>query len=251
MVAVSVLPLAYFVDRIAGDSVRVEVLLPPGASPVSYEPSMRQLTAIADASIYVEVGHPHFPFEATWLADILDAAGTPTVVTANDRDADVHGDPHVWLSPARALRISARIEAALVHVLPDASERLAANRRALDSDIEAAEHELRESLAPYRGGHFFVFHPAWGQLAREYDLTQIAMERDGKAPNAHALFELVERMRKDEVEVIFAQPHFDRASADVLAREVGARVELLDPLAYDWPYNLRQVGQKLPRGIVQ
>jgi len=250
VVAVSVLPLAYFVDRIAGDSVRVEVLLPPGASPVTYEPSMRQLTAIADASLYVEVGHPHFPFEATWLDAILDAAGTPSIVSASDGDVDEHTDPHVWLSPARALRLSARIEAALAREFPAESARSAATRLALDRDIEAAERELRDSLAPHRGGHFYVFHPAWGEIAREYGIIQVAIERDGKAPDAHDLLELVERIRDDHVEVIFAQPHFSRASVDVLASETGARVELLDPLAYDWPYNVRDVARKLPRGIV-
>jgi len=251
VVAVSVLPLAYFTGRIAGDRVRVAVMLPPAASPVSYEPNMAQLAAIARAALYVKVGHPDFPFEATWLDAAVAEAGASPVVAVSDAGEAAHGDPHVWLSPRHARRLSARIEAALAQILPEARADLATNRRALVAEIDAVDRELRDRLAPYRGGRFTVFHPAWGYLAREYGLVQVAIERDGKPPDAHALAELVARARADGVKVIFAQPHFDHASADLVAAEVGARVELLDPLAYDWPANLRDVARKLPEGIVR
>ncbi|MDH3521163.1 MAG: zinc ABC transporter substrate-binding protein, partial [Myxococcales bacterium] len=76
------------------------------------------------------------------------------------------------------------------------------------------------------------------------------IERDGKAPDARALAALIASTRAAGVKVIFAQPHFDRASADVIAREIGARVEMLDPLAYDWVESLRAVARALPEGIV-
>lgn len=251
VVAVSVLPLAYFAERIAGDRVRVAVMLPPAASPASYEPNMAQLTAIARAALYVEVGHPDFPFEASWLDAAMADAGDLPVVSASAAGEGVRGDPHVWLSPRLARALSARIEAALAQILPEARAELAANRRALEEEIDAVDRELRARLTPLRGGRFTVFHPAWGYLAREYGLVQVAIERDGKEPDPHALAQLVERARADGVKVIFAQPHFDRASADLLAAEVGARVELLDPLAYDWPANLREVARRLPEGIVR
>ena len=47
------------------------------------------------------------------------------------------------------------------------------------------------------------------------------------------------------MDVVFAQPHFDPRGAAVVADAIGARVESLDPLAYDWPANLRQVGRRI------
>jgi len=251
IVAVSVLPLAYFVDGISGERVRVVVMLPPGASPTSYEPSMGQLAAVAGAVLYVKVGHPDFPFETTWLHAILAAAGAPPVVAASEGQEVTRGDPHVWLSVRHVRALNRRLEAALARLMPEARAAFAANRRALDAEVDAVERELQARLAPQRGGRFVVLHPAWGYLAREYGLTQVAIERDGKAPDAHALVQLIARTRAEGVTTLFAQPHFDRASADTIAREIGARVELLDPLAYDWPANLREVARALSEGIVR
>ncbi|HEY5657073.1 MAG TPA: zinc ABC transporter substrate-binding protein, partial [Myxococcota bacterium] len=235
VVAVSVLPLAYFVDRISAERVRTVVMLPPGASPHSYEPSMGQLVAISHAQLYVKVGHPDFPFEATWLDTVLAAAGAPPVVDAASGGEVARGDPHVWLSLRHVRALNPRLEEALAALEPEARGMFAANRRALDAEVDAVERELRERLAPHRGSHFLVFHPAWGYLAREFGLTQQAIERDGKSPDAYALGRLIESARAGGVETIFAQPHFDRGSAETIAHEIGARVELLDPLAYDWP----------------
>ena len=250
IVAVSVLPLAYFVDGISGERVRVVVVLPPGASPTSYEPNMAQLAALAGAVLYVKVGHPDFPFEATWLHAVLAAAGGPPVVDASAGQQVVRGDPHVWLSLRHVRALNQRLEAALALLMPEARAAFAANRRALDAEVDAVERELRARLATQRGGRFVVLHPAWGYLAREYGLTQVAIEHDGKAPDAHALVQLIAHARAEGVTTLFAQPHFDRASADTIARELGARVELLDPLAYDWPTNLREVARALSAGIV-
>jgi len=250
LVAVSVLPLAYFVARIAGERVRVVVMLPPRANPATYEPTLNQLADVSHAALYVKLGHPHFPFEATWLADLTAAAAGPLEVDLCAALADAGDDPHIWLAPHHARSMSARIEAALAAILPDDRAALETNRRALDADIDTVDRELRARLAPHRGGRFVVFHPAWGHLARAYGLTQIAIERDGKAPDARALAALIASTRAAGVKVIFAQPHFDRASADVIAREIGARVEMLDPLAYDWVESLRAVARALPEGIV-
>lgn len=251
VVAVSVLPLAYFADRISGERVRVVVMLPPGANPTTYEPGVGQLAAVARAALYVKVGHPDFPFEAAWLPAVLAAAGDPPVVDASQGWEVVRGDPHVWLSTRHVRALGRQLEAALALHMPEARADLAANRRALEADVDAVERELRARLAPQRGAWFVVLHPAWGYLAREYGLTQVAIESDGKAPDAHALIQLIERMRAGGVTTLFAQPHFDRASADTIAREIGARVELLDPLAYAWPANLREVARALAEGSVR
>jgi zinc transport system substrate-binding protein len=197
------------------------------------------------------VGHPDFPFEATWLRAVLAAAGAPPVVDACEGQEVVRGDPHVWLSLRHVRALARRLEAALAQLLPEARAALAANRRALDAEVDAVESELQTRLAPQRGGWFFVLHPAWGYLAREYGIAQVAIEHDGKAPDAHALARLIARARAEGVTTLFAQPHFDRASADTIAREIGARVELLDPLAYEWPANLREVARALSEGIVR
>lgn len=249
IVAVSVLPQAWFVQQIAGERVRVLVMVPPGASPATHAPTLSQMRALAEAALYVRVGHPGFPFEEAWFARILAENRELRMVDFGEAAAGA-GDPHVWLRPEWARALTANLTAALVELLPADRDALVAASEGVLREIEATEAALDASLGPLRGGSFVVFHPAWGHLTERYGIEQIAIEAGGKAPGPRELAELIDRCRVLGVRVIFAQPHFDRAAAAAVAREVGARVELLDPLAYEWSANLREVAAALPAGVV-
>ncbi|MCA9512166.1 MAG: zinc ABC transporter substrate-binding protein, partial [Myxococcales bacterium] len=138
---------------------------------------------------------------------------------------------------------------ALADALPAERAAIDARLEGLRRDAEALDAELRARLAPVRGRTFLVFHPAFGYLAREYGLVQVAIEDEGKEPDAHELARLVARARDEGVRVIFVQPQFDRAAAQTIADEVGARLEVLDPLAPDWDDNLRRVARALAEGL--
>ena len=67
---VSILPQKYFVQRIGGDLVDVDVLVLPGANPHMYEPSPRQMAALAKAQVYFAIG---INLEDVWLPKLADA----------------------------------------------------------------------------------------------------------------------------------------------------------------------------------
>ena len=97
----------------------------------------------------------------------------------------------------------------------------------------------------YKGRSFFVFHPAYGYFARDTGLNQVAIEFEGKEPTGKGLSETIERARQAEVRSIFVQPQFASASAEAVAKEIGAKVESLDPLAKDVVANLREISRKI------
>jgi zinc transport system substrate-binding protein len=248
VVAVSVLPLAWLVERVAGDRVRVEVMIPPGASEVSFEPTLAQLEAAANASLYVKLGHPAFEFEEAWLDDLLAGRADLPVVDACT-GLPLHAtDPHVWTSPRAMAGMARNVAAGLERILPEQAPALRANLAALLVEIDALDAEIRGILADRRGARFLVLHPAWGYLAEDYGLEQIALEREGKEPGVRELAELVARARADGMRVVFVQPQLDLRSASALAAEIGAGIESLDPLAHDWPANLRHVARRLHEG---
>ena len=236
----SVLPQAWFVERLAGDAVRVEVMIPPGASPATYEPSVQQMQAAARASLYVKVGHPSFPFEKTWLGPLLQQGRGLRQVDSSAGLEYLEGDPHVWVSPGCARVMSRNLASALEELLPDKREAIRANLVQLNREIDALDAELRQATQGHPGARFYVFHPAWGYLAREYGLQQVAVEQEGREPSAGQLAELVQRARRDGVRVVFVQPQFSQQSAQMLARDLQARVVPLDPLDRDWPATIRQ-----------
>jgi zinc transport system substrate-binding protein len=250
LVVVSVLPHRQVVERIAGDLVRVEVLIPPGASPATYEPTLDQLAALDEAALYLKVGHRSFPFEAAWLDRMMAETDALPVVDGSDGIESRSGDPHVWLAPHQVERTATLVESALEEILPEHADALRANLAGFRGEIEGLDAEIRAILAGAERRSFLVFHPAWGHFAEAYGLRQVAIEHEGKEPGPHRLAELIEHARRDGVGVVFVQPQFDRASAEVVARELGARVETLDPLAPDWEANLRRAARALAEGAV-
>lgn len=247
VVAVSVPPHAWLVERLAGAWVDVVVMVPPGASPATHEPTLGQLRAVDRAALYVKVGHPHFPFEKAWLDRLVaDREDLPTVSAAAPVETREH-DPHVWLSPPRMEALVAPVAAALAEVVPEHADAVREAEAETRARIRELHETLRQIFADARGKTFMVFHPAWGYLAEEYGLVQLAIEREAKEPDARELGRLIERARGLGIDVIFVQPQFDPASARVIAEEIGAEVRTLDPLARDWDDNLRAVAREIAK----
>lgn len=249
LVAVSVPPLAYFVRELAGERVNVQIMVPPGASPHLWEPTLEQIRAANAAAVYVEVGHPHFAFEQTWLRRLIEANQDVRIVNCYSGVADLHEDPHLWVSPVAARTFVPRIAEALRQLLPDDAAEIDAREQRLLDSIDELDADVRRTLEPVRGGRFYVFHPAWGYLARDYGLVQVSIEHGSKEPSAAELAALMRRAKEDGAGVVFVQPQFSARSASVVAAEIGARLETLDPLSADWPQAVRAAAEAIAASI--
>jgi len=240
IVVVSVEPQAYFVERLAGDLVRIEVLIPPGASPATHEPTIAQLQAMEAAILYVKVGHPNFPFERTWLDRLLHENQGVAILDCSAELPLRRGDPHIWVAASTARRMVPRLGATLAELLPASAEEITRRQAELEREIDAVDAEIKATLADVSGRRFYVFHPAWGYFAADYGLEQVPIEVGAKEPDPHRLASIIEQARSDGVRVIFVQPQFSRRSAELIAAEIGGSVVPLNPLARDWMSNLRQ-----------
>ena len=255
--AASVPPLAWLVDRVGGDRVETAVLIPAGASPHAFEPSPRQVAAVVAADLFVAVGDPDFAFEARLVDRLLgereDDAAEPEVVklaavAASAADDDAL-DPHLWLVPRHLESAASAIADALSDLDPEGEAFYRANFEALDAELDDLDDELRQHLGGFAGGSFYVEHPAWGHLAAEYGLTQVALEEEGKEPRVGRLVEAIEAARRDGVRVVLVQRGVAERAGRTLADEIGAEVVEVDPLAYDVAANLRRVSEVLQRAM--
>jgi zinc transport system substrate-binding protein len=259
-VFVSIPPQKFFVQRIAGELVSVDVLLPPGQSPATYEPTPRQVSRLSESTLYFRIG---VPFEDRLMKKITDTMPGLSVVDtrqgielrrmagAHDHDqGNLHGDhvhrpgtpdPHTWLSPRLAMVQALTIHDALAQVLPASTAELRDGLDRLTVDLQRIDRRLAETLEPLRGRSIYVFHPAYGYLTDAYGLNQVAVEIEGKEPSARLLAELITSARRDGVKAIFHQPQFSRRSVETLAREIGGTAVALDPLAEDYLANLEQM----------
>ncbi len=270
---VSVPPQAYLVERVGGDHVTVEVLVGPGQSPATFEPTPRQMTRLDEAQVYFRIG---VPFENTLLPEVqaiypdlkvCDLREGIELLEIEDghqhrHEGDDRGvadesrqsrptelDPHVWLDPD-LVKIMARNTCDELCRLDSAHARnYRGNRDAFVVELDSLRSRIAALLAPHKGKSFFVFHPAYGYFGRAFDLRQVAIEGDGKEPGAKELAALMERARADGAKVIFVQPQFSSKGAQAIADAIGATVVPIDPLARDYLDNLEQVAEAVARGL--
>jgi zinc transport system substrate-binding protein len=230
------------------------VLLGPGDSPHTYEPTPRQIAGLADADLFLAAG---VPFERGLRPRVAALPGGPRVAGpladahdhghdhGHDHDHDDGLDPHAWLSPAGAAAIGDTVAAALLRLLPGQADAVAAGRARLQARIDAADAAARAARADRRGGVFVVVHPAFGHFAAAYGLQQLAIEAGGHEPGARRLAEVTTVARDRGVGAVVVQPQFSRRAAEAVAASLGVPVLVLDPLAPDWDANYVHIARSL------
>ncbi|MBI5248767.1 MAG: zinc ABC transporter substrate-binding protein [Desulfomonile tiedjei] len=275
---VSILPMTYFVERVGGPNVEVNVLVGPGQDPHTFEPTPKLMAKLADSQILFKIG---FPFEETIIKkvgstfknlQVIDLqqgiklrAMTEEEVEAEEaehghehsKDGEKHEhsheagdmDQHTWLDP-RLAKIQARtIADTLIRIDPGRKDQYEKNLKDLQTDLDAIHEQLTKSLAPVKGKSFFVFHPAYGYFGDAYGLKQIAVQLGGKEPTARQLARLIELAKEAGVRVIFVQPQFSQKSAEALSKAIGGAVVPLDDLAPDYLKNLKEMAAKLDSAL--
>lgn len=248
VVLVTVAPQAEMVERIAGNLVQVEVLVPPDADPHTFEPTVQQMRTVAHASLYFLVGHPALEFEAVWR-ERLAAEGRQLRFVEGSSGFDVSDpDPHIWLSPRAARAMARNLAAGLGEMLPEAKPRIDAGLLRFLGEVDVLDSEIRGIVAQSGNRTFLVYHAAWGWFARDYGLEQIAIERGHVHPGPAHVAELIDRAKRESIRVVFVQPQVGAAQAQAFADEIGGRVVRVDPLARNWFDNLRYAARAFAAG---
>jgi len=258
VVFVSIPPQAWLVKRLAGEAVEVQTLLPAGADPHTYEPTSRQIRKLAGASLYLTVGMPFEAPLASRAAKLsaslkvaaMDAGIAKREASEHDHDPAGHacgegGDPHIWLSPRLLCAMASNTVAALDRALPQGPASRKADLERTVAEIRGTDEAVREKLRNLKMRTWVVYHPSWRYFAEEYGLTLLAVEEDGKAPSAKHLADLISKTQSAGVKLVFTEPQYDKRSALTLSQQVGARLDVIDPLQEDWPALMREVAKKL------
>ncbi len=268
-VGVSIAPQAWLVDQVGGPYVKPLVLLPPGASPATYEPGPRQLADLGAARLYLAVG---VPYERAFLPRLRASQPQLTIApmqagiklrrleghhhegeAGHKEPLPGHGagapDPHVWLGPQQMQIMAVNTAQALGMIDHQHASIYQENLKKVLAELDSLNAELARTLAPLKGRTVLVYHPAYGYLLEAYGLKQEAVELEGKDPGPRRLARLIDEAKADGVKVIFVQPQFNPASAATVAKAIGGVVVSLDPLAYDYLNNLRAMAAKIAQGL--
>ncbi|MDD4052952.1 MAG: zinc ABC transporter substrate-binding protein [candidate division Zixibacteria bacterium] len=249
---VGIMPQAYFVERIGGDFVDIGVLIRPGQSHEMYDPTPKDIAQLSKSDIYFEAG---LPFEQRLVEKItamnprFDPVNVKQGITLRQSEpGHEHGvagdegpDPHTWLDPT-LVKIEARhICDALKRLDPTHATEFETNYTAFAGDLDRADSTIAAILAPFAGQVIYVYHPAYGYFTDRYHLRQVAVELEGKEPGAEQLGTLIGQARRDKAGTVFVQREYSEKTAEAVAREIGARVVILDPMAREYLDNITQM----------
>lgn len=250
-VVTTIFPLFDFARQVGGERVAVEMLLPAGAEPHTWEPSPRDIARLYDARVFIYNGAGMEPWADRLKGELAKkgvlvveaAAGLATLQGTEDagEGAGAGGgsgrvagtDPHVWLDPVLAGEMVERIAAALAEADPAGRETYFARAKDYGRRLEDLDAGYRQALSGFAGRKIVVSHAAFGYLARRYGLEQVGITGlvPDTEPDPRKMKEVAEICRRENVRYVFFEPPVSPRLAEAVAREAGARTLPLYPLA--------------------
>ncbi len=262
IITVTIQPQQYFAEQIAGDIFKIHTMVPAGSSPESFDPPASSLVDLTKSKAYFRIGE--IGFEKAWMdrlqsqapaMQVYDNSEGITLIQSShscshghshDHDHHHHSfDPHIWTTPSLADSISANMCEAFCLLAPDSEEQFRANYIRLSKELKSLDDYLHTMLDPLNGQSFVIYHPTLTYFAKEYGLTQYAIENDGKEPSVSHLKELIDKVGQTNAKVIFIQEEFDQKHARTMADALDLEVVQINPLSKDWSGELIKIAKAL------
>lgn len=261
-VAVGIVPEAAFVQAVGGDLVSVVTMVPPGSSPANYQPTAAEMQALSDAAIYFTLQMPAekaniLPKVSEFNENIqivdLRAAAAAVYPLLNgdgeelDASATDSVDPHLWLSPKRAIVMVQAIADQLGAV--DAANKDTYQTNAADyiAQLTALDTEIQTVVSTLANKSFLIYHAAYGYFAHDYGLTMVALENEGKQATAEDMQAVIDYAKQNKITTVFYQEEFDDSQAATVAEEIGGAVQKAAPLSSDYIQGLKDFAAVLSK----
>ncbi|MBO4136821.1 zinc ABC transporter substrate-binding protein AdcA [Streptococcus suis] len=242
-------PVYEFTKQVAGDEANVDLLVKAGTEVHGYEPSAKDIARIQEADAFV---YENENME-TWVHDVEKSLDTTkvNVISAtegmlllpggeeehkgHDHSGERHShayDPHVWLSPERAITLVENIRDSLVAKYPEKKDAFETNAAAYIEKLDALDAKYSETLSAAKQKYFVTQHTAFAYLALDYGLKQVSITgvAADEDPTPSRLAELTEYINKYGIKYIYFEENASKSVAETLAKETGVQLDVLNPL---------------------
>jgi zinc transport system substrate-binding protein len=271
VISVSIIPQKYFIEQLAGDLVEVNVMIPPGASPATYEPTVSQLGKLDRSMVYFRIGY--IGFEISWIDKIAGinpgmkivnlsegveiikegekehAGSAPAEDSGEIQEQHTHAhlgaDPHIWMSVINARMIALTIHNELLLMFPGEKEYLQQRFLDFNLSLDSIHSAITTQLEGLENRKFMIYHPALTYYAKEFGLEQFSLEIEGKTPSPAHMKRMIDLSKEYHISKILIQNQFDTRNAKVLASETGSDIIQFDPLDLDWGKQMRYIAEQL------
>lgn len=247
----TVYPLQYFTERIGGKHVHVQSIYPPGADEHTFDPTQKDMMALADSDLFFYIGlglegfveNAQKTLKGQQVKMIATAEDIPEEMLHeghNHEDEDAHDDhdhhgafdPHVWISPLLSIELANSIKDALSEEMPDKQDDFEKNFQQLSADLVELDHKFKEMTANAPSKTFFVSHAAFGYIADAYGLEQIAIAglNSQSEPSQKQLAALVAQAKELDINYVLFEQNVSSKLTDVIRKEIGAESLMLHNL---------------------
>jgi zinc transport system substrate-binding protein len=255
IITVSIAPFKYFIEEIAGTDFAVNIMVPAGADPHTYEPFPEQINNLRKSVAYISNGY--LGFEMNWLERFYETNSKMKRLSLSDKidplnSAHHHegshsesADPHYWVSPRCALIMASSMKEFLCELNPSQKVKYEKGYQVLLLRIQEVDVKARELFSGVKNRSFMIYHPNLAYMARDYGLEEIPVEYEGKEPSPSRLRNLIDLARKDHLKTIFVQREYDTKNAKAIAGEIGAQIVLIDPLSENWQRSTTEIIEAL------
>ncbi|MFJ7827157.1 metal ABC transporter solute-binding protein, Zn/Mn family [Psychrobacillus sp. NPDC096623] len=256
----TVYPLQYFAERIGGDSVRVSSIYPAGANEHTFEPTQKDMMALADADLFFYIGlglegfvdnakktleEEHVKMVATVDAVSEDQLEEPADVHTDEsqdhknesfenHEGHDHGDvdPHIWMSPKISQSLALSIKDSLVEISPEQQATFEKNYDELIKELQTLDAGFEEMAHSATSKTFFVSHAAFGYIANTYGLEQLAIAglNSQDEPSQKELTKLIDLAKEKNINYILFEQNVSSKLTEVIQQEIGAESLVLHNL---------------------
>ncbi len=245
----TVYPLQYFTERIGGDHVDVKSIYPTGADEHTFDPTQKQMMALADTDLFFYIGLGLEGFvekaEKTLKGEHVKMIATAEGISEemleeglghDEEDGHDHNhgalDPHVWMSPKLSIELATSIKNTLIEAKPEMKDEFDKNFELLHTDLVELDLKFKEMALNAPSKTFFVSHAAFGYIANPYGLEQVAIAglNSQSEPSQKQLAEIVEQAKKQDVRYILFEQNVSSKPTEVVRKEIGAEALTLHNL---------------------
>ncbi len=246
-VIASIYPIADMVQQVGGDHVDVTFVLPAGASPHTFEPKPSLVKKFSSARIFFMVGaglefwsEKFIELAGPGLTTIVLSEGVSLIHTAGHHHAGSGisnhessvANPHIWLDPAIAKSMVNKITAVLCEVDHQHLKYYKQRGQNYLNDIDKLDRRIKVKVANFNIKKYVSFHASWAYFARHYGLEPVGIieAAPGRNPTPIQIKNIVAMIKINHIRAVFAEPQLNPRAAEIIAREAGVNVLLLDPL---------------------
>lgn len=239
-VSVTIEPFRYFVEQIAGDDVNVNVMVPAGSNPETYEPTPQQMVQLSHSVIYFKVGE--IGFEKTWMDKLQKNAPKMKIIDTSagiemQKTRSGYIDPHTWMSLKNAEVITANIAGALMEMFPDKAEKYKKKYWEYRQHLKKLQDQMDKYYFSVKGGRqtsFVIYHPILTYFAKDNGFEQIPLEDEGREPSIGQIQQIINLAKSEEISILFVQKEFANRNIQTFIDATHVKPIEINPLSYDW-----------------